>query len=232
MTDRSITEITTVQLDASDSTPNERPAAHSEDGYSGTGPHRGQRQRPGPGSGDLVGDRGLEQRRTGEYEIGLTVTNSVEMTDSATIESTSICHGTISKSVATTAATRRTGYRRRRSLQQGGRKHHREGPNGAGVPQGRRRLHLLPGANNCRAELNIHAYNEEDEEASNTSTGVESRGGSDYDDDQDCIHLKLSGYMFSDTESTYGEGQWTMTIQNDRVNDFNIDRFVIRLYYK
>ena len=43
---------------------------------------------------------------------------------------------------------------------------------------------------------------------------------------------RLSGYMFSDTESTYGEGQWTMTIQNDRINDFNIDQFVIRLYYK
>ena len=91
----------------------------------------------------------------------------------------------------------------------------------------------LPGANNCRAELNIHAYNEEDEEASNTtSTDIESRDDGDCDDDQACIHLKLSGYMFSDTESTYGEGQWTMTIQNDRVNDFNIDRFVIRLYYK
>ena len=38
--------------------------------------------------------------------------------------------------------------------------------------------------------------------------------------------------MFSDTESTYGEGEWTMTIQNDRVNDFNVDQFVIRLYYK
>ena len=38
--------------------------------------------------------------------------------------------------------------------------------------------------------------------------------------------------MFADTESTYGDGEWTMKIRNERVNDFNIDQFVIRLYYK
>ena len=90
-----------------------------------------------------------------------------------------------------------------------------------------------PGANNCRAELTFYAYNEEDEEAANTtSTDVESRDDGDCGDEQDCIHLKLSGYMFADTESTYGDGEWTMKIRNDRVNDFNIDQFVIRLYYK
>ena len=46
------------------------------------------------------------------------------------------------------------------------------------------------------------------------------------------MHLRLSGYMFADTESTYGDGEWTMTIQNDRVNDFRVDQFVIRLFYK
>ena len=39
-------------------------------------------------------------------------------------------------------------------------------------------------------------------------------------------------YMFTDSESTYGDGEWTMKIRNERVNDFNIDQFVIRLYYK
>jgi hypothetical protein len=38
--------------------------------------------------------------------------------------------------------------------------------------------------------------------------------------------------MFSDTETTYGDGEWTMKVKNDRVNDFVVDRFVIRLYYK
>ena len=38
--------------------------------------------------------------------------------------------------------------------------------------------------------------------------------------------------MFADTESTYGDGEWTMSIQNDRVNDFMVDQFVIRLFYK
>ena len=79
----------------------------------------------------------------------------------------------------------------------------------------------------------IRKGNEEDEEAGNTSsTELESRDDGDCDEDQDCLHLKLSGYMFSDTESTYGDGDWTMTIQNDRINDFRVDQFVIRLYYK
>ena len=46
----------------------------------------------------------------------------------------------------------------------------------------------------------IFAYNEEDEEAANTtSTDVESRDDGDCGDDQDCIH-PVSGYMFADTE--------------------------------
>ena len=81
--------------------------------------------------------------------------------------------------------------------------------------------------------LNIFAYNEEDEEAGNTtSTDLESRDDGDCGSDQDCVHLRLSGYMFADTESTYGDGEWTMSIQNDRVNDFMVDQFVIRLFYK
>jgi len=42
----------------------------------------------------------------------------------------------------------------------------------------------------------------------------------------------MSSYMFSDTDSTYGDGEWTMSIRNNKINDLVIDRFVIRLYYK
>jgi len=91
----------------------------------------------------------------------------------------------------------------------------------------------LPGANNCRSEIDIYAYNEEDEEADNTTkVDRDARDDGECDSDQDCVHLRLSSYLFSDTDSTYGDGEWTMTIQNDRVNDFVIDQFVIRLYYK
>jgi hypothetical protein len=89
------------------------------------------------------------------------------------------------------------------------------------------------GTNNCRAQLDVYAYNEEGEEADNTTkTDRDSREDGNCDADQDCIHLRLSGYMFSDTESTFGDGEWTMKIQNDRINDFVVDQFVIRLYYK
>lgn len=240
MTDRSITETTTVQLDASDSTPGDTSSQYiPEDGYTWDLDLTEDKDNDGDpeNDDDLVGSTvDWNNVAPGEYEIGLTVTNNVEMTDSATIR--------VYVSYA--------GYWD--DFEIGGNNSgnpaeldfdaviHYNKEAGNTIVKAQMELEYpkedgdctsLPGANNCRAELNIHAYNEEDEEASNTtSTDVESRDDGDCDDDQDCIHLKLSGYMFSDTESTYGEGQWTMTIQNDRVNDFNIDRFVIRLYYK
>ncbi|MCH1460922.1 MAG: hypothetical protein L7U25_01025, partial [Candidatus Poseidonia sp.] len=68
----------------------------------------------------------------------------------------------------------------------------------------------------------------------NTSgTEPDSRDDGDCnDDEQDCIHLLLSSYMFTETDSTYGDGDWTMTIRNERFNDIQIDQFVIRLHYK
>jgi len=84
-----------------------------------------------------------------------------------------------------------------------------------------------------RNKLDIFAYNEEDEEASNTTdTAVDSRDQGDCDDDQDCVHLTISSYMFTDTDSTYGDGEWTLSIKNERWNDIAVDQFVIRLFYK
>jgi len=84
-----------------------------------------------------------------------------------------------------------------------------------------------------RNKLDIFAYNEEDEEASNTTdTAVDSRDQGECDDDQDCVHLTISSYMFTDTDSTYGDGEWTLSIKNERWNDIAVDQFVIRLFYK
>ena len=94
---------------------------------------------------------------------------------------------------------------------------------------------ITPGeGNNCRAKLDIHAFNEDDDEASNTSSkDVEQRNdGECNEDDNDCVHLTLSSYVFTDTDSTYGDGEWTMNIRNNRANDLQVESFVIRLVYK
>ena len=93
---------------------------------------------------------------------------------------------------------------------------------------------LVPGATNCRAQLDIYAINEEDEEASNTSSkALDQRTDGDCDEDNnDCVHLTLSSYMFTDTESTYGDGEWIFQIRNDKVNDLQVESFVIRLHYR
>ena len=94
---------------------------------------------------------------------------------------------------------------------------------------------VFVGATNCRAKLDIYAFNEEDEEAKNTSdTGLDQRAdGDDCDEENnDCIHLTLSSYMFTDTESTYGDGDWVLQIRNEKVNDLQVESFIIRLHYK
>ena len=97
-------------------------------------------------------------------------------------------------------------------------------------------IDTIPGEeSNCRAKLDIYAFNEEDEEAKNTSdTGLDQRAdGDDCDEENnDCVHLTLSPYMFTDTESSYGDGDWVLQIHNNETNDFRVESFIIRLYYK
>tara|TARA_B100001115_G_scaffold72283_1_gene53158 strand:- start:97 stop:1299 length:1203 start_codon:yes stop_codon:yes gene_type:complete len=238
-TDRSVTETTTINLDASSSTPGSDSQYIPEDGYAWDLNLNEDKDNDGDpeNDDDLVGSTvDWSNVAPGEYEIGLTITNNVEMVDSATIR--------VYVSYA--------GYWK--DFEIGGNTSgnaaeldfdaliHYDKDNGNTIVKAQVELEYpkeddgctnIPGANNCRAELDIYAYNEEDEEAGNTTgTELESRDEGECDEDQDCVHLRLSGYMFSDTESTYGDGEWTMTIQNDRVNNFRVDQFVIRLYYK
>ena len=91
----------------------------------------------------------------------------------------------------------------------------------------------LPGTNNCRAKLDTYAYNEEDDEAGNTSNvGLDQRdNGDDCDDSNDCVFLTMSSYLFGDGENTYGDGDWTFKIKNDKANDLQVESFSIRLVY-
>ena len=68
--------------------------------------------------------------------------------------------------------------------------------------------------------------------AANTSSqGLDQRIGSDCDSDTDCVLLQFTGsYHFA--ESQWKDGEWTMTIRNEMVNDLDIESLTISLLYK
>ena len=85
----------------------------------------------------------------------------------------------------------------------------------------------------CIMPLTSIYYNEDEDEAKNTTeTPLDNREEGDCDDESDCVLMLLSSYMFTDTESTYGDGEWTIAIHNEKVNDQKIESFVIILHYK
>ena len=90
----------------------------------------------------------------------------------------------------------------------------------------------VPGANNCRAKLDLYGFNSTDEEAANTSSiGLDQRQSGDCDSDTDCVWLQFTGsYHFSETQ--WKDGEWTMTLRNEKVNDLEVESLVIRLIYK
>lgn len=90
---------------------------------------------------------------------------------------------------------------------------------------------VVPGeGSNCRAKLDLHGFNSTDEEADNTSSyPVEQRNYGDCDSDTDCVYLAFS-WHFSETQ--YQDGEWTMTIRNEMVNDLDIESLTISLLYK
>ena len=91
----------------------------------------------------------------------------------------------------------------------------------------------LLGDSQCGNTLDIFAFNEEEEEATNTTeTTNENRDAGDCDSENYCVSLLLSSYMFTDTESTYDDGDWIMKVSNDMVRDAQIESIVIILHYK
>ena len=97
-------------------------------------------------------------------------------------------------------------------------------------------IDTVPGEeSNCRAQLEIFAFNEEDEEGGNTANiGLDQRdNGENCDEANDCVHLVMSSYIFGDAENdnTYGDGDWTFNIRNDKRNTLQVESFIIRLVY-
>jgi hypothetical protein len=90
----------------------------------------------------------------------------------------------------------------------------------------------VPGANNCRAKLDLYGFNSTDEEAGNTSAiGLEQRQNGDCSSDTDCVWLQFTGsYHFS--ENQWKDDEWTMTLRNEKVNDLEVESLIIRLVYK
>ena len=90
----------------------------------------------------------------------------------------------------------------------------------------------LPGANNCRAKLDLYGFNSTDDEAGNTSAiGLDQRQNGDCDSDTDCVWLQFTGsYHFS--ENQWKDDEWTMTLRNEKVNDLEVESLLIRLVYK
>ena len=90
---------------------------------------------------------------------------------------------------------------------------------------------VVPGdGNNCRAKIDLYGFNATDEEAGNTSSiGIEQRSAEQCDSDTDCVMLQFTSYHTSETE--YKDGEWTMTIRNEMVNDLEIESLTIRLLY-
>ena len=85
---------------------------------------------------------------------------------------------------------------------------------------------------NCRAKLDLYGFNSTDEEAGNTSAmGLDQRQSGDCDSDTDCVWLQFTGsYHFSETQ--WKDGEWTMTLRNEKVNDLEVESLTIRLVYK
>lgn len=91
----------------------------------------------------------------------------------------------------------------------------------------------IPGANNCRAKLDLYAFNSTDEEAAGNTSAIplEQRSYGDCDSDTDCVYQSWSGsYQFS--ENYWKDGEWTMIIRNEKINDLEIESLTIRLLYR
>ena len=88
----------------------------------------------------------------------------------------------------------------------------------------------------CVGKLDLVAFNEEDEEAQSTEpsddSAYESRDGGDCDSEKYCVTMTLSSYIFTDTDNTYGAGDWTMKVSNNETAEQQVDSFFLRLVYK
>ncbi len=235
-TDRSVSETMTVSLDASPSESGDSSQYITEWFWdldlNEDKDNDGDSENDDDLSGETVKWKDVQP---GEYEVGLTVTNNVGMTDSATIdvfvnyagywEDFEIGGNTSNSAVeldfdVVIHYDKESGNTIRKLTSE--------------LTYPKEDDDWIPGAGSANNnKIDIYAYNEEGDEAQNTSeTADESRDFGDCDDEQYCVELKMSSYMFTEGETTYGDGEWTLSVHNERPNDIKVDLFVIRLYYK
>ena len=239
MTDRDISATLTVNLDASSSQAGDTSQYVSEFNWDLDSETDNDNDGDSENDADLTGQTvDWTNVEPGEYEVHLNIVNSAGMTDSDSIKvyvnyagqwSDFEMGGNTSGNAQTLDFDMNIVYDKDKGNTI------RKAVGELTYPQQDDDCTSVIGTNNCRAKLDIHALNEEDEEASNTSdTGLDQRtDGDDCDEDtNDCVHLTLSSYLFTDTESTYGDGEWVLQIRNEKVNDLRVESFVIRLHYR
>ena len=235
-TDRSVTETTTVSLDASTSESGDS-SQYITDWFWDLDLNEDKDNDGDSENDDDLSGESVEWKNVapGEYEVGLTVTNNVGMTDSTTIdvfvnyagywEDFEIGGNTSNNAVEIDFDVmihydKDSGNTIRKLV--------------AELAYPKEDDDWIPGTNSANNnKLDIYSYNEDNDEATNTSeTADESRDEGDCDSEQYCVELPMSSYLFTDGDTTYGDGEWTLSVHNERANDIKVDRFVIRLYYK
>ena len=229
---------TDVQLDASDST------SGSSDDYISTYHWDLNLEFDADGDGDATNDNDLEGEtvawkdvKPGEYEIGLTITNGKGLVDSDDIK-VYVSYGASWLDFEIARTTSQNPNQLDFDFEV-----HYDNDAGNTVRKVVGKLMYpakdepcLPGAS-CTGRLDLVAFNEEGDEATSTeptdNSQYESRD-SNCDDDKYCVDLTLSSYLFtdSDSDSTYGDGDWTMSVSNNETYNQQVDRYLLLLIYK
>ena len=195
------------------------------------------------GDGDSENDNDLEGEtvewkdlRPGEYEVGLTIINGKGLTDSDDIKvyvsyAASWKDFTIGRSTSGTPT--QIGYGFYVNYDQDSENTIYKVVGDLMYPQQDEPC-LIDGQ--CPGELDLVAFNEEDEEAQSTvpsdNSAYKTRDGGDCDSEKYCVDMTISGYQFRDSDTTYGDGEWTMKVSNNRTVEQQVDSFFLRLVYK
>jgi len=236
-TDRDVSETTTISLDASNSdagNPEEYISDYNWDlDLNVDADNDGDAENDVDLSGESVNWNDVEP---GEYEIKLNIVNSQDLVDSDTIKiyvSYAAKWSDFEMGGNTSGNGVELDFDVKISYDRDSGNTIRKVVAELTYPQQDDDCQAVFGTNNCRAKLDTYAYNEENDEAGNTSNvGLDQRDdGDDCDTANDCVFLTMSSYLFGDGENTYGDGDWTFKIKNDKANDLQVESFVIRLVY-
>ncbi len=201
------------------------------------------------GDGDATNDNDLEGEtvdwkdvKPGEYKIGLTVTNGNGLVDSDDIK-VHVSYGASWLDFPVGRASASQGGSTPTKIDFEFNVHYED--NGGGTNTIKKVVGKLMYpeqddpcfAGDCQGRLNLDAHNQDEEGPASTepaeNSGYDGRD-SNCDSGKHCVELTLSSYIFtdSDSDSTYGEGDWTMNVFNNETYEQQVDRFMLLLIYK